>query len=173
MITGGSGIPIVALANQVAEEGADAVLARLGTFALVGVVDEEEQAGWSFSTSAMVAPALADQIAAGFDFDKGIVYPLVKRTKRFPNVLLVGRSSSNDVQIAHHSVSKLHARIRLLGDVFEVEDAGSLNGTFAGEARLTGPVTMTAGDRLGFGLRDFMVHASAKLVDVLRRVGPL
>lgn len=173
MNEGGSGIPIVTLANEIADRGADAILAELGSFALVGEIDLEEEKAWAFSTAVMVAPNLADQVGPGFDFDRGIVYPLVKRTARFPTVILVGRSSSNDVQIAHHSVSKLHARIRVSGDVFEIEDAGSLNGTFAGETRLTGPVTMTAGDRVGFGTQDFFVHASAKLVDVLRRIGRL
>lgn len=173
MNAGGSGISIVTLANDVADRGAEAVLAQLGPFVLVGEIDLEEEKAWAFSTSVMVAPQLADQVGPGFDFDKGIVYPLVKRTARFPNVILVGRASSNDVQIAHHAVSKLHARIRLHEGVFEIEDAGSLNGTFAGETRIEGTVTMTAGDRVGFGTRDFMVHASAKLVDVLRRIGRL
>ncbi|MCA9607556.1 MAG: FHA domain-containing protein [Myxococcales bacterium] len=169
----GSGVSIVTLANAIADRGTEPVLVDLGPFALVGEVDVEEEKGWAFSTAVMVAPHLADQVGAGLDFDRGIVYPLVKRTVRFPTVILVGRSSSNDVQIAHHSISKLHARIRVEGDVFEVEDAGSLNGTFAGGTRITAPVTMTAGDRLGLGTQDFFVHSSARLVDVLRRIGRL
>lgn len=173
MTEAGSGIPLVELANEIAARGVDPVLERLGALCLVGEVNEDGPDGWAFHTSAMVAPALSDSIMAGLDFERGVVYPLIKRSATFPTVILVGRSSSNDVQIAHHSISKLHARIRIRGDVFEVEDAGSLNGTFAGETRLEAPATMTVGDRVGFGTQDFIVHASPRLADALRRIGPL
>ncbi|MBX3274042.1 MAG: FHA domain-containing protein [Sandaracinaceae bacterium] len=166
------GLSIVRVADEAAREGA-ALVARLGRFVLVGQLDEDEPAGWSFSTSAMVSPTVAAEVGAGFDFERGVVYPLLKRTPTFPSVLLVGRASSNDVCIQHHSISKLHARIRLREDAFDVEDAGSLNGTFVGETRIERPVTVAPGDRLGFGTRDFVVHASARLVEVLARIGPI
>ena len=41
-----------------------------------------------------------------------------------------GRSRGAVVTVDHASVSRLHARVRRTGDVIELEDLGSRNGTF-------------------------------------------
>ena len=166
-------IPLVELTRRISEVGADAVLADFGAFLLVGETDQEEGSGWAFATSAMVSPSVATELGAGFDFDRGVVHVIEKRTTTFPNVILVGRSRSNDVQIEHHSISKLHARIRLKGDAFELEDAGSMNGTWVAGQRVEAPITVGSGDRIGFGVREFTVQRSKVFVDVLRRIGPV
>ncbi len=169
----GSARSIVELTQRVAEDGVDAVLSELGRFLLVGEIDQHEASSWAFATSTMISPAVATQLGVGFDFDRGLVYAIEKRTATFPNVILLGRSRSNDVQIEHHSISKLHARIHLADDAFELEDAGSLNGTWVGGVRVEQPITVSSGDRIGFGVREFTVQRSRTFVDVLRRIGPL
>ena len=51
-----------------------------------------------------------------------------------PNSL--GRTDENDVQLAHKSVSRAHARLTLTGDLALLEDLGSKNGTFVDGARI-------------------------------------
>jgi hypothetical protein len=58
------------------------------------------------------------------------VYPLIKKPgASFPDRITIGRTSNNDVVIADTSVSRLHAYVRRIGDVWCIADAGSKNGT--------------------------------------------
>lgn len=164
--------PILWLAGEVHERGREAVLERLGAYVLLGETTEDEPAGWAFATSAMVSPELAQRVGLGFDFERGVVLPLVKRTITFPNVILIGRSSSNDVRIDDPSVSKLHARARMIPGGFDLEDAGSRNGTWVDEREISTGVAVGRGDRVRFGQRAFMVHEAAELVGLLERIGP-
>jgi hypothetical protein len=82
------------------------------------------------------------------------VYPLVKKPgASFPDRITIGRTSNNDVVIADTSVSRLHAYVRRIGDVWSVADAGSKNGTWlrgeALEARKERPLPSRALLRLG------------------------
>jgi len=47
----------------------------------------------------------------------------VHMTTSFANTILIGRASTNDVQLEHSSVSKLHARIEIGADEFRLFDA--------------------------------------------------
>jgi len=59
------------------------------------------------------------------------VYPLAKKPgASFPDRITIGRTSNNDVAIADHSVSRLHAYVRRDGDRWVVADAGSKNGSW-------------------------------------------
>lgn len=161
---------IVDLVDRVRREGADAVAADLGPFALVGSLRAPDEDAWSFSTQAVASPA---DVAAegGFDLSHGVVHPLKKRGRTFADTLLIGRSSSNDVKIDDTTVSKLHARARLDADGFWLEDAGSRNGTFVEGERL-GPseIAVYPGDTVRFGSCTFKVHRSDRLCDLLRRI---
>jgi len=82
------------------------------------------------------------------------VYPLSKKPgASFPDRITIGRTSNNDVVIADHSVSRLHAYVRRVGDVWVVADAGSKNGSWlrgeALEARRERPMVSRAILRLG------------------------
>jgi hypothetical protein len=64
------------------------------------------------------------------------IYPLAKKPgASFPDRITIGRTSNNDVVIADHSVSRLHAYVRQ-GDSWIVADAGSKNGSWLDEIRL-------------------------------------
>src|ERR1041385_3658834 len=72
--------------------------------------------GWSFRTRSL-HPSSVISSAGGARFlvqEDDVVIPL-KKTKAgaFSSVILIGRSGSNDVEIRHPSVSKLHARFTL------------------------------------------------------------
>ena len=91
------------------------------------------------------------------DLSEGVeleVYPLVKKAgASFPDRITIGRTSNNDVVVADTSVSRLHAYVRRIGDVWSVADAGSKNGTWlrgeALEARKERPLPSRALLRIG------------------------
>ena len=67
------------------------------------------------------------------------LYPLVKKPgASFPDRITIGRTPNNDVVIADHSVSRLHAYARpVAGDPgWVIADAGSKNGSWLDEAPL-------------------------------------
>src|SRR5688500_16202833 len=106
--------------------------AELGSsWVLVGPVPREE-AEWRFRTMAARPVIDASGNIEAVLHDAYAVFALAKKvqTRSFASTILLGRSSTNDVCVAHSSVSKLHARIRFEGQQLYVSDAGSSNGTF-------------------------------------------
>ncbi|MCA8921368.1 MAG: FHA domain-containing protein [Planctomycetes bacterium] len=71
---------------------------------------------------------------------------------------VVGRASSADIQIKSDLISRAHAKISWMGAGFQVEDLGSLNGTFLNGFRLRAPCLLHGGDRLSFGGFEVVVH---------------
>lgn len=66
----------------------------------------------------------------------------------------LGRSGENDVVIVHPTVSKVHARFRTDHAGLFVADAGSRNGTYVADAKLTansGELLVPSGSDLCFG----------------------
>lgn len=51
--------------------------------------------------------------------------------------ITIGRTPANDIVIDNAAVSGLHARIRVDGDHFQIEDLNSLNGTFVNGQRIS------------------------------------
>jgi pSer/pThr/pTyr-binding forkhead associated (FHA) protein len=64
---------------------------------------------------------------------------------------LIGREPPAGIVIAHPSVSREHARIEVAGDRAVLEDLGSKNGTWRGEARVADPTPLVDGDELRVG----------------------
>jgi predicted component of type VI protein secretion system len=62
--------------------------------------------------------------------------------------LLLGRDEECDVVIADRQVSRHHARIRLEGDKYVLEDMGSKNGTFVNGQELHEPHPLQDGDEI-------------------------
>ena len=58
----------------------------------------------------------------------------------------IGRSASNDIQIAERHISRLHAVVTCRGGKFIIDDLDSANGTFINGTRVDGSSTMAIGD---------------------------
>jgi len=65
----------------------------------------------------------------------------------------IGRDPKNDITIDDKEISRYHARLVLQGEAYVIEDVGSTNGTFVNGERLTGPVSLQAGNTIGLGER--------------------
>jgi pSer/pThr/pTyr-binding forkhead associated (FHA) protein len=64
---------------------------------------------------------------------------------------VVGRSPHCAVVINNRRVSRQHCSLRLAGDVLEVSDLGSSNGTWVNGAPVTQPTRLSAGDLVELG----------------------
>jgi pSer/pThr/pTyr-binding forkhead associated (FHA) protein len=60
----------------------------------------------------------------------------------------IGRSSSNDIQIAEQHVSRQHAVVSYRDGIFMINDLGSSNGTFVNDNRVNEPYPLFAGDEI-------------------------
>lgn len=65
--------------------------------------------------------------------------------------VLIGRGGDAAIRLDDDYVSTRHARIALSGDQWFVEDLGSTNGTYVGQARITQPTTLTLGTQVRVG----------------------
>lgn len=157
------------LAEWLRDLGQETVSKRLGKLVLLSELGEVDLEGsrWSFSTGVRRP---SERPPAPIDLGKALVHPLAKRSSTFfPGVLLLGRSSNNDVVIPHSSVSKLHARLRAEKDGFWVEDAGSQNGSAIDGEPIRKPVFAVAGDLLRFGDLNFQLVDARILMRSLSR----
>ncbi len=67
--------------------------------------------------------------------------------------LSIGRDESNEIVLAHSTVSRNHARLTFAGGRWCIEDLGSANGTFVNGVRVPfgAPHPLRDGDRVGIG----------------------
>jgi adenylate cyclase len=75
--------------------------------------------------------------------------------------MVIGRAADQcDFVVAHPTVSRRHARLRLAGEAVQVEDLGSTNGTKVGDQMLKAgePVALHAGNKLRIGDVDMLVR---------------
>lgn len=146
-----SSAPIpIATAIELAHDAPETLASTLGHGALVGTPPADEDApGWSFLTIARAATF--SKAAPGIDLSGALVFSLRKVQPTFPGTLLIGRASSNDVCLDHHSISKLHARLRVDDEQAVLEDAGSRNGTQLNYVKLAGPRQLVDGDVVALG----------------------
>jgi hypothetical protein len=104
---------------------------------------------------------------AGADVE---VLPLIKKPGApFGDRVTVGRTSNNDVVIAHHTVSRLHLYFRHRDGRWWVTDAGSKNGTALGRGDLVArrETALGDGDPLWIGDIAVVFHTAASLYTVL------
>jgi hypothetical protein len=97
------------------------------------------------------------------------LYPLVKKPgASFPDRITLGRTANNDVVIADHSVSRLHAYVRQAAG-WVVADAGSKNGSWLGDMPLEPrrEVALSPGDIVRFGDVRLTFYRSEDLFDML------
>jgi pSer/pThr/pTyr-binding forkhead associated (FHA) protein len=65
--------------------------------------------------------------------------------------ITIGRAATSTIVLADDYVSNNHARLVPRGQDWLVEDVGSTNGTFVGDAKVTEPVVVRAGGRIKIG----------------------
>ena len=65
--------------------------------------------------------------------------------------LLIGRGPDAAIRLADDYVSTRHARIAASNDQWFVEDLGSTNGTYVGQARINQPMTLALGTQVRIG----------------------
>src|SRR5215510_5000741 len=62
-----------------------------------------------------------------------------------------GRSRGATITLDSEKVSRMHARVRRTGDVIQVEDLGSRNGTRVNGEKIEGPRKLVTGDEVSVG----------------------
>ncbi|NYG59438.1 pSer/pThr/pTyr-binding forkhead associated (FHA) protein [Nocardioides daedukensis] len=65
--------------------------------------------------------------------------------------VLIGRGSDAAIRLDDDYVSTRHARIAASGEQWFVEDLGSTNGTYVGQARISQPTTLALGTQVRIG----------------------
>ncbi|MDP2341289.1 MAG: FHA domain-containing protein [Deltaproteobacteria bacterium] len=150
---------------------------EVGGWVLIGEVPELP-VGWAFRTIAAQIPRAVrgpgGLIEAVLD-PSWAAFVLKKRPGNgFAETIFLGRSTSNDVCLPHASVSKLHARVRIVPEGATLEDAGSSNGTVMnGDVVIPGiEVPLGSGDHLRFGAVMLQAFDPRRLFSVLERYMP-
>lgn len=69
-------------------------------------------------------------------------------------LLTIGRGRDNDLMVTDAGASRRHAQLRRVGDLIEVTDLGSSNGTFVDGRRIAGPTQVAPGGRIQLGGTD-------------------
>lgn len=83
--------------------------------------------------------------------------------------ILIGRADDSDLVLEDGQASRHHARITPQSDLTaQVEDLGSVNGTFVNDNELHGPAVVDDGDRLLIGVTVIEVHTGGRHSAVLR-----
>lgn len=170
---------LVVDASALLLEGEERFDQAIGNWALVGRAPEAQELGgaWAFRTRANAGENDGEGPPVLLSFDH-VILPLRKRRTDgpFSHVILIGRASSNDVQLTHTSTSKLHARVEVIpgADHVVVADAGSSNGTTINDEMLGHGERRRAasGARLLFGTCAFVLLDSPSLKTLLRSTGP-
>jgi len=87
-----------------------------------------------------------------------------RAVKLEPGETSIGRDSSNDIRLAHGAISRLHAKITLINDRYELTDLKSRNGTYINRKRIE-KASLRSGDVIHFGNRRFIFQMEASNVD--------
>lgn len=82
----------------------------------------------------------------------GRQYPLGER-------LSLGRDFSSDIQLTDGQVSRKHAVIQRIQDVYVVVDQGSTNGTYVNGQLISKPTILSHGTIIAIGFTHFRVQA--------------
>ena len=75
---------------------------------------------------------------------------------------LLGRARDCVVPFDDAAVSKWHARLHLDGNIANIEDLASTNGTFVNGERIETPTALRRGDRIGLGTNQIVFQGIAR-----------
>jgi len=115
--------------------------------------------GYAFCAEATVAGAAAAGPAAAAG---ATALRLIWRDRELallPGENSLGRTREASLWIDHGSVSRQHAVIGVDGDVAEIEDCGSKNGTFVNDARIEARTRLQDGDTIRLGRAELLFRA--------------
>jgi DNA-binding winged helix-turn-helix (wHTH) protein len=102
--------------------------------------------GYAFGAETIAGAPAGDAAAAFFWIEAhGRRFPLP------PGEHVIGRDADAAIRLDSSTVSRRHARITVSADAAVLEDFGSKNGTFRGDARVTVPTPLDDGDRIRIG----------------------
>jgi hypothetical protein len=93
--------------------------------------------------------------------------PATGQSLELESELVIGRENA-DLTIADAEMSRRHAVMRPVDGAVEVEDLGSMNGTFVDEERITDPRTLTASAIVRLGTSRIAVDVPIAAADVTR-----
>jgi pSer/pThr/pTyr-binding forkhead associated (FHA) protein len=85
--------------------------------------------------------------------------PLAGRRIDLEGELVIGREGAT-LTIEDSELSRRHAAVRPVADGYEVEDLGSLNGTYVNGRRIDGPTRLTGGDAIKLGQTTLELEAA-------------
>jgi pSer/pThr/pTyr-binding forkhead associated (FHA) protein len=85
--------------------------------------------------------------------------------------LRIGRMKENDIVINNLAVSRFHAVLRRVGDVFQLEDLGSENGSFVNGVAVNGTALVPSGAEITIGKHSLRIHGTGHPVMAPPRAG--
>src|SRR3954466_564138 len=83
-----------------------------------------------------------------------------QRVQASGETITLGRASDCTIPIRDRFLSRHHAEIIGAAGAWLVRDCGSVNGTLLNGTKLTGPVQLKPGDRIGLGDTEVVFHAT-------------
>ena len=87
------------------------------------------------------------------------------------DLLTIGRSPQNDLQLDDEKVSRFHARIEKTELGYEIRDLGSMNGTTINRKKLAAQVVLKVGDAITMGDHRLLVqHKTSRCGNCRREV---
>ncbi len=161
--------------RQLVQLGREEFLAAAAPAALVRYRTEEAPEFSGLTTLTLDETVDESTLPIGKELPDGHVvveiYPLAKKPgASFADRITIGRTPNNDIAINDHSVSRLHAYVRLDGQRWVVADAGSKNGSWLRgrtlEPRKEQPLMTHAIVRIGEV--DLTFYVASDLFDALK-----
>jgi len=97
--------------------------------------------------------------------------PLGGQRVELESELVIGREDAS-LTVEDPELSRRHAVIRPIDDGVEIEDLGSLNGTFVNDRRIEVPTQVSAGDTIRIGTTVFVVESALASATVASQTPP-
>jgi hypothetical protein len=104
------------------------------------------------------------------DLFRALVYRLRKKTQSAQSIIIVGRSSNNDVFIDNKLISKFHAYFMVGGNRWHLADGGSTNGTFVDgvELKPNEPFLLQVNARISFSDASFRFVDNHRMLEYVK-----